>query len=323
LCRATGQLHTSEPALNKNADPKKLMESPLPLPLETIALYATPLVVGYAGYRYFQNHLLNKTHHVMREKAKAKRLARDNVIHETLSLTPDHPQGSFIDMDGVSLTEKICTGEISCTDAVIVCSKRANSTGKKLSAVTEECYDDAYAIATSFEERRSEGKVSFEDHEVLFGVPVSIKDGFQQKGYDCTMGTAVRCFAPYPEDGLLVKALKHAGAVPFVRSNIPQLLMMPESENIIWGVCANPWDVTRTSGGSSGGEASLISSRCSVSGLGSDVGGSIRIPAHYTGICGFKPTPMRMSSRGQSVPRKNDRNGQIAIRSTCGPMARR
>jgi fatty acid amide hydrolase len=299
------------------------MTTPFPLSWETVALYAAPIAVGYIGYQIIQKNSLQKIHSSMKEKALAKRIARDNIMHRTLSLSPEQYQDSFIDMDGVSLTEKIRLGEISCTDALIVCSKRANSIGKKLFAVTEECYDDAYAIASHLEGRRANGEVPLSDNEVLFGVPVSIKDGFQQKGYDCSMGTAVRCFAPYSQDGLLVKALKHAGAVPFVRSNIPQLLMMPESENIIWGVCANPWDITRTSGGSSGGEASLISARCSVSGLGSDVGGSIRIPAHYTGICGFKPTPMRMSSRGQSVPRKNDRNGQIAIRATCGPMGRR
>lgn len=295
-------------------------------PWESIALYVTPLAAGYVGYKIINSmqtkSSIQKKKLEMKDKAKAKRLARDNVMHKTLLLEPKKLTHSFIDVDGVELTEAICRGSLSATDVLIVSAKRSHTVGKDLFAVTEECYDDAYVIATEIEERRIGGKIP-NDSEILLGVPISIKDGFQQKGFDCSMGTAARCFKPYPEDGLLVKALKGAGAVPFVRSNIPQLLMMPESENIIWGVCANPWDPTRTSGGSSGGEASLISARCSVSGLGSDIGGSIRIPAHYTGICGFKPTPMRMSSRGQSVPRKDDRNGQIAIRSTCGPMARR
>jgi fatty acid amide hydrolase len=304
-----------------------LLASVTSAPWESIALYITPLAAGYVGYKIIdrvkKNSLIQKKKREMKEKAIAKRLSRDNIMHKTLLLAPKKLNHSLINVDGVELTDSISRGVLSATDVLIVSAKRSHTVGKDLFAVTEECYDDAYVIATGIEGRRINGKISPNDHEILLGVPISIKDGFQQKGYDCSMGIAARCFRPYPEDGLLVKALKDAGAVPFVRSNIPQLLMMPESENIVWGVCANPWDPTRTSGGSSGGEASLISARCSVSGLGSDIGGSIRIPAHYTGICGFKPTPMRMSARGQSVPRKDDRNGQIAIRSTCGPMARR
>lgn len=261
----------------------------------------------------------------MKEIALKKKEITENKKHITLQLNTNI-KNIFFNEDSIQLKEKIIKGILSCEDLLIICSKRSHLIGKQLYAITEEAYDDAYKLAQIIESRRNENNNSEiipKDYEVLLGIPISIKDGFQQAGFDCTMGTAVRCFKPYPEDGLLVKALKHAGALPFVRSNIPQLLMMPESENIIWGVCANPWDTKRTSGGSSGGEASLISSRCSVCGLGSDIGGSIRIPAHYTGICGFKPTPQRMSLRGQAVPRKDDRNGQIAIRPTSGPMARR
>ena len=97
---------------------------------------------------------------------------------------------------------------------------------------------------------------------------------------------------------------------------------MPESDNIVWGQAKNPYDTTRTPGGSSGGEAALIASRCSVIGLGSDIGGSIRIPAHFCGIAGFKPTPGRVTRKGSSISRLNNRNGQMLIQTTSGPMAR-
>jgi fatty acid amide hydrolase len=97
---------------------------------------------------------------------------------------------------------------------------------------------------------------------------------------------------------------------------------MPESDNAIWGQAKNPYDVTRTPGGSSGGEAALIAARCSVLGLGSDIGGSIRIPAHYCGIVGYKPTPGRITKKGAGIARLNNRNGQIVVPSTTGPMAR-
>mgnify|MGYP003385107740 CR=1 FL=1 len=97
---------------------------------------------------------------------------------------------------------------------------------------------------------------------------------------------------------------------------------MPESDNAIWGQAKNPYDTSRTPGGSSGGEGALIAARCSLLGLGSDIGGSIRIPAHYCGIVGFKPTPGRITKKGSGIPRVNNRDGQIVIPSTTGPMAR-
>lgn len=77
--------------------------------------------------------------------------------------------------------------------------------------------------------------------------------------------------------------------------------MLPESDNAIFGRSDNPWDLGRTPGGSSGGEASLVASRCAPLAVGSDIGGSIRIPCHFTGTCGLKPTPERMSRKGMEV----------------------
>lgn len=76
--------------------------------------------------------------------------------------------------------------------------------------------------------------------------------------------------------------------------------MLPESDNAIWGCARNPWNLDRTPGGSSGGEASLVASRSTPIGIGSDSGGSLRIPAHFTGICALKPTPERMTKKGHA-----------------------
>lgn len=157
----------------------------------------------------------------------------------------------------------------------------------------------------------------------LFGIPVSIKDCIIQKGCDSTCGSAARASSPMKDDGLVLQLLRDAGLLPYVRSNVPQLLMMAETENALFGVTNNPWDLTRTPGGSSGGESALIASGCSPIGIGTDIGGSIRIPAHFTGIVGFKPTPRRMSSLGLTVARVGDRSGQTEIiPSVVGPMAR-
>ena len=100
------------------------------------------------------------------------------------------------------------------------------------------------------------------------------------------------------EDGVISRALKMNGAIPFVKSNIPQLLMIPESCNNVFGAWKNFHDYGRTPGGSSGGEGALISSECSPAGIGNDIGGSIRIPAAFSGIYGFKPSSSRTTYNG-------------------------
>ena len=132
-----------------------------------------------------------------------------------------------------------------------------------------------------------------------------MKDCIDQKGADSTCGAASRVLAPSAEDGLVVRLLREAGALPFVRSNVPQLLMMPDSENFIFGRTNNPYCAKRGPGGSSGGEAALVAAGCSIMGVGSDIGGSIRNPAHFSGVCGFKPTPQRMTRKGCAIPRLN------------------
>ena len=98
---------------------------------------------------------------------------------------------------------------------------------------------------------------------LLHGIPMSIKDDEMQKGLDCTLGSQQFCFDPMPEDGFIVRMLKAEGAIPFVRSNVPQGLMIPETVCSHWGRALNPISLGRTVGGSSGGEAGLIATQCS------------------------------------------------------------
>ena len=112
--------------------------------------------------------------------------------------------------------------------------------------------------------------------------------------------------------------LKHAGAIPIGKTNCPEFLSNYESDNYLAGRTNNPWDLERTSGGSSGGESAAIAAFFSAGGIGSDGGGSIRVPAHFTGIAGLKPTPGRISAAGH-VPEMNHPTGLIGV---AGPMAR-
>ena len=109
------------------------------------------------------------------------------------------------------------------------------------------------------------------------------------------------------------------GGIPFVKSTVPQLLLINETNNFIWGRAKNPWDVKRTSGGSSGGESGLVAAGCSPLGLGSDGGGSVRLPANYCGLYGFKTTGARYSLIGHKKPSEYVPRH---IGSALGPLAK-
>jgi amidase len=154
----------------------------------------------------------------------------------------------------------------------------------------------------------------------LAGVPFSIKDSIEVQGTVCTAGTLGRKSAtPSTRDATVVARLRAAGAIPIARTNLPDLLFAFESDNLIRGRTNNPYDFSRTSGGSSGGEAALISACGSPFGLGSDAAGSVRLPAHFCGIASIKPTSGRLPRTGHVPPA----GGWIETLWQIGPMARR
>ena len=152
----------------------------------------------------------------------------------------------------------------------------------------------------------------------LHGVPVSIKSSIDVAGHRCEAGTRLRAGYIAAEDAPLVGRLRAAGAVILGVTNAPELLMAWETDNLLYGRTNNPWDLARTAGGSSGGEAAAIAAGLSAGGVGSDGGGSIREPAHFCGICGLKPTPGRIPSTAH-FPKAG---GPFALLGVVGPMAR-
>lgn len=151
------------------------------------------------------------------------------------------------------------------------------------------------------------------------GVPFSIKDSIEVEGTVCSAGTLGYRNAPKSKrDATLVARLRAAGAVPIARTNLPDLLFAFESDNLLFGKTNNPYDHSRTSGGSSGGEAALIASCGSPFGLGSDAAGSVRVPAHYCGIASLKPTSGRLARTGHVPPA----GGWVERLWQIGPMAR-
>lgn len=154
----------------------------------------------------------------------------------------------------------------------------------------------------------------------LHGAPFSVKDSIELRGRVCTAGTLGRkAAAPSTEDATLVQRLRAAGAIPIAKTNLPDLLFAFESNNLIFGATNNPYDLARTCGGSSGGEAALIAACGSPLGLGSDAAGSVRLPAAFCGIASIKPTSGRLPRTGHFPPA----SGWIEALWQIGPMARR
>ncbi|KAG8003637.1 Fatty-acid amide hydrolase 1, partial [Nibea albiflora] len=130
---------------------------------------------------------------------------------------------------------------------------------------------------------------------LLYGVPVSIKENIAYKNHDSSCGVIVYLDQPAQTDSVIVEVLKRQGAIPFVKTNLPQGLLNYDCGNHIYGQTVNPHNLQKTPGGSSGGEGAIIGGGGSLLGIGSDIGGSIRIPASFCGIFGFKPTAGRLS----------------------------
>ncbi len=152
----------------------------------------------------------------------------------------------------------------------------------------------------------------------LFGLPVTVKSSISAAGYRCEIGSRLNAGSVAQEDAPVVARLRAAGAVILGTTNCPEFLMAYETDNRLYGRALNPWDIERTPGGSSGGESAAIAAGISAGGLGSDSGGSVRVPAHFTGICSLKPTPGRIPGRGHLPPCV----GPFSILGAIGPMAR-
>ncbi|KAG2044807.1 general amidase [Suillus americanus] len=211
------------------------------------------------------------------------------------------------------LLKKLASAEWTAVDVTTAFSKRAIVAHQLVNCLTEIFIDRALARAAELDDHlRKTGEVV----GPLHGLPISLKDQLCIKGLETTMGY-VSWIGQYAEkNAVLVDILIECGAVPFVRTNIPQTLMWPESFNNVFGRTTNPNNVSLTSGGSSGGEGALIALKGSPLGVGSDIGGSVRIPSAFCGIYGLRPSYGRVPYCGA----RNSLEGQDSILSVFGPM---
>ncbi len=214
----------------------------------------------------------------------------------------------------VKLAERIRTRAISPREVVDQHLQRIAELQPRLNAFVH--IDEAGAREQA---RAAEAAVTHNDPiGPLFGIPLTVKSSIDVAGWPCPAGSLLRKENIPGNDAVLVRRLRNAGAILLGNTNTPEFLMAYETDNLLAGKTSNPWNTDYSSGGSSGGEAAAMASGCSAGGVGSDGGGSIRVPAHFCGICGLKPTPGRIPSNGH-YPAGNSAFGWLGV---VGPMAR-
>jgi amidase len=213
----------------------------------------------------------------------------------------------------VEQLELIGTGQISITELAEAHIRQIERLNPQLNA-----FADFDAERVRERARKHDAWQGQRARRPLFGLPVTVKSSIATRGMKCEIGSLLHEGEIPTEDAVVVARLRAAGALILGTTNCPEFLMAYESANLLHGRTYNPWDLERSSGGSSGGESAGIAAGLSAAGLGSDSGGSVRVPAHFTGICSMKPTPGRIPGRGHMPPCV----GPFSTLGAIGPMAR-
>lgn len=212
------------------------------------------------------------------------------------------------------LVRLVNSGDLSASDLVQAHLDRISALDPAIGAFVDMRADQAIAEARAQDEAASHGT----PRGPLGGLPVTVKSAIEVAGLRCETGSPFRAGVMATGDAVVVQRLKEAGAIVIGTTNVAEMLMGYETDNPLHGRTVNPWDPTRTPGGSSGGESAAIAAGLSGGGIGSDGGGSIRVPAHFTGICGLKPTPGRVPATGHQPACL----GPFSLIGVVGPMAR-
>lgn len=223
----------------------------------------------------------------------------------------------LLTLSGTRLAEMIRKGEATSLEVVEAHIARIRKVNPSINAMVKDRFDPARAEADKADELRR--TTAAEKLPPFHGVPCTIKECFTFTGMPTTSGLVSRRGNIASEDATGVRRLRAAGAIPLGVTNVPELCMWMETYNNIYGRTKNPYDRRRIAGGSSGGEGAVIGAGGSPFGLGSDIGGSIRMPAFFNGVFGHKPTGGMVPNTGHfPLP------GEGAFRYLCtGPLARR
>ncbi len=220
----------------------------------------------------------------------------------------------LVQWTATQMAAAVAAGEVTAVELVTAHLARIARVEPLLNAFVDVCAEAALAEAVHQDAQAAAGQ----PHGPLGGLPVTVKSAIEVRGLRCETGSASRRDVRATSEAVVVQRLRAAGAIVLGTTNVAEMLMAYDTDNPLHGRTNNPWDLTRTPGGSSGGEAAAIAAGCSAGGMGSDGGGSIRVPAHFTGLCGLKPTPGRVPSTGHQPPCL----GPFSLIGVVGPMAR-
>ncbi|MEL6876118.1 MAG: amidase family protein, partial [Pseudomonadota bacterium] len=211
------------------------------------------------------------------------------------------------------IAAEITSGKISALNAAEAAIARIEALNDPINAVVVRDFDAARAAARRCDETGPS------ENQPLFGVPMTVKESFNLTGQPSTWGLEHARNNIAESDAVVVQRLKRAGAVILGKTNVPPELADWQSNNPVYGRTNNPHDLGRTPGGSSGGGAAAVAAGMVPCEFGSDIGGSIRVPAHYCGIWGHKPTFDVISLEGHSYPGTDSARPALSV---CGPLAR-
>ncbi|XP_042909799.1 fatty-acid amide hydrolase 2 [Parasteatoda tepidariorum] len=221
----------------------------------------------------------------------------------------------------INLATKIRTRQVSCVNVVRAYIQRMDEVNPLINSIVDDRNTEALQEASLIDDLVFSGEKTMEELETempLLGVPLSVKEAICVKGMLFTTGVVRRRGIRAKEDADVITLLRKAGAIPIVVTNTSEQCFWMETYNNLYGRTNNPYDLKKTAGGSSGGEAALLASAGSVIGVGNDIGGSIRMPSFFCGVFGHKPSRGIIPNRGHFPPTEQVLQQYIGT----GPMCR-
>ncbi|TYJ57847.1 hypothetical protein B9479_001457 [Cryptococcus floricola] len=240
-----------------------------------------------------------------------------SVIHipRTCGVLSDKEIG-ITETPATALVESMLSRELTSYEVTLAFCKRAAIAQQLTNCLTEIFFETALRAARAIDDNYAQTNTPLGP---LHGLPVSIKDNFYVEGVDTTVGFISWANDPAKkeQESEIIKVMRECGAVLFCKTNVPTAMMIAESYNNVWGYTSNPYNTSCSSGGSSGGEAALLALFGSPLGIGTDIGGSIRIPASMCGLYSIKASFGRFPTYGA----RSGLPGQEAIRSINGPLS--
>jgi len=270
--------------------------------------------LGYVTTSKLRAHSKHKAHNRL---VDAHRAAQTQAIEAFLEKYPSQAdkttEQKILSASVAQLRNGMVDGKWQVEQVILIYCHAAARAHKETNCLTEIMFVEALKRAKELDRLPKKERIG-----VLFGVPVSLKDSLRVEGQASSIGVVAWKDNLAVEDAVIVDALVEAGAIPFCKTNVPQTMMSFECRNPLWGSTENPRKKGFSPGGSSGGEAALIGMGGSPLGVGSDIGGSIRIPAHFSGICGLKPSNHRLPFTGN----QGFHPASQIIHPVAGPMAR-